>query len=97
MEQIKGAVEALLSRLKEKSRKNEFPKGSPEELIKKVFSRKEQEHVRFGYFRGGVLGISVESSSWIYYFNIKKEKLLAAVRAVSPAVKDIRFRIGEWQ
>jgi hypothetical protein len=95
MEQIKGTVEALLSQLKAKSQKNEFPKGSPEELIKKVFTRKEQEHVRFGYFRNGTLGIKVESSSWMYFFSIKKEKLLTAVRTVSPAVREIRFSIGE--
>jgi hypothetical protein len=95
MEQIKGTVEALLAQLKEKNRKNEFPKGSPEELLKQVFSRKEQQHIRFWYFRGGNLGIQVESSSWMYYFNIKKEKLLASVRKVSPSVKDIRFSIGE--
>ncbi|MDD2702990.1 MAG: DciA family protein [Candidatus Omnitrophica bacterium] len=95
MEQIKGTVESLLSRLEAKSQKNEFPRGSPEELLKKVFTRKEQEQVRFGYFRNGTLGIRVSSSSWMYYFNIKKEKVLAAVRSVSPAVKEIRFSLGD--
>ena len=96
MEQIKGTVEALLAQLKEKSQKSEFSKGGPEALLKKVFTKKELAHINFGYFRNGTLGIKVESSSWLYYFNIKKEDLLGRVRRQSSTVKDMRFSIGEW-
>jgi hypothetical protein len=95
MERIKGTVDALLAGLREKSLKNEFPEGSPELLLKNIFTKKELAHIKFGYFRSGTMGIKVEASSWLYYFSNKKEELLAQAQKRSPAVREIRFSIGE--
>ena len=73
------------------------PKDALELLLKKVLSKKELGHVKFRYFRKGVLGITVDSSVWLYQLNLQKQQLLTKVHKKSPAVEDMRFFIGETQ
>lgn len=94
MEPIKSTLEALLGSLKEKQKKN--PLGDPEALLKKTLTKKELGHIKFKYFKEGVLGLAVDSSSWLYKFSLQKNELLEKMRKNKGAVKDIRFRIGEF-
>jgi hypothetical protein len=70
-------------------------RDNPEELLKEIFSNKELAHVQFNYFKKGVLHIKVDSSSWLYYFNIHKNEAIEAAGKKSTLIKDIRFRLGE--
>ncbi|KPK96637.1 MAG: hypothetical protein AMJ95_13070 [Omnitrophica WOR_2 bacterium SM23_72] len=67
---------------------------APSAWLKKVLTKKELAHIRFNYFKKGVLGVWVDSSSWLYAFNLKKPDLLEKLRKVAGGIQDIRFRIG---
>jgi len=92
-ERIKDTVAAVLAGLTAKKRGVNFI--DPEAALKKALTKKELAHIRFNYFRHGLLGVSVDSSSWLYTLNLKKEKILQKLRPVLKEIKDIRMRIGE--
>lgn len=93
MELIKDIVSGLMRDLKNQK----SPQGNPCLLLKKVLTKRELGHVKFRYLRKGILGLAVDSSSWLYHLNLQKQELLAKIAMVkqSPAIKDIRFCIGE--
>lgn len=94
MENIKHTLKTVLEVLEAK--KEEFSGGSPEDLLQKTLSKKELMHIKFNYFKKGILGLSVDSSSWFYHLSLKKEALLAKLgRKSGGSIKDIRFRLGE--
>jgi len=65
-------------------------------LLRQALSRGEQRHAKLRYFKDGVVGVSVDSSVWLYHLNLKKEELLKTMREESATVvKDIRFHLGE--
>ncbi|MFH0827093.1 MAG: DciA family protein [Candidatus Omnitrophota bacterium] len=70
---------------------------APQAWLKKVLTKKELEHIKFNYFKKGVLGVWVDSSTWLYSFHLKKTKLLDKLHKVASGVQDIRFRIGVTQ
>jgi len=93
MEAIKVTVEAVLKRLSAK--KGASLGSDPEDWLKKLLTKKELEHIKFKYFKKGVLALNVDSSSWLYMLNIKKESLLKDLKKFSREAKDIHFRIGD--
>ena len=93
METIKDIVTDVIEGLKDKKRAQD----EPEVLLKRVLPKKELGHVKFRYLRKGVLGITVDSSTWIYQLNLQKSELLAKLGKKSKGIKDIRFYIGETQ
>ena len=62
--------------------------------MQEVFSKKELKHIEFDYFHRGILGIIVDSSTWLYHLNLKKEALLLQLNKRDALVKNIRFRLG---
>jgi hypothetical protein len=93
MELIKGTVVNVLESLKAK--KQALCGDDPRALLKKILTKKESQHIKFNYFKKGVLGLYVEGSSWLYSLNLRKEDLVTKLHKKSSAIKDIRFRIGE--
>ncbi len=93
MEAIKDTLINVMQRLKTK--KTGSGDDGPRLLLKKVLTKKELAHIKFNYFRKGVLSLYVDSSSWLYSFSLKKEGLLLGLNKKSGGIKDIRFRIGE--
>ncbi|MFA4889336.1 MAG: DciA family protein [Candidatus Omnitrophota bacterium] len=69
--------------------------NTPEAWLKKTLTKKELKHIKVKYFRKGILGLNVDSSSWIYTLNLKKEALLKKFQQCCAALKDIRFTLGE--
>jgi aspartate carbamoyltransferase catalytic subunit len=92
MEPIKETVASLMEGLKTKKQK--YFRDNPEELLKKVLTKKQLQHIKFKYFRKGILGISVDSSTWLYFLNLQKEDLLVKLSDKFAGIKDIRFSIG---
>jgi len=91
MDAIKDIITDLMQGLK-----NKKPlKDDPEAILKKVLSKKELGHVKFRYWRKGILGIAVDSSVRLYQLNLQKSQLLAKLGKKFPAIKDIRLYIGE--
>jgi len=93
MEAIKDTVANVLKKLSAK--KSDTQDDNPEEWLKKVLTKKELEHIKFKYFKKGLLGVSVDSSSWLYMLSLKKEGLLKGLRKCSGNIKDIHFSIGD--
>lgn len=91
METIKDVVADVIKGLTEK----QSAKDEPEFLLAKILSKKELRHVKFRYLRKGILGVNVDSSSWLYQLSLQKPVLLAKIGGKSKAIRDIRFYIGE--
>jgi len=90
MDTIKATVEDLIKKLEAKSAQ-EDPRG----WVNKFFSKKELAHLKISYYKEGVLGLSVDSSAWLYHFRLKKETLTEKLRKRhKDKIKDIRFRLG---
>jgi len=64
-------------------------------LLKKLLTKRELQHIKFNYFRKGILGISVDSSGWLYHLSLKKEGLLISLQKNLTDLKEIHFRLGE--
>lgn len=93
MEGIKDTVFSVIKALDDK-RRGQAGLG-PEEILKKVLTKKELGHIKVNYFKKGVVYVNVDSSSWLYQMNLHKERVLAKVKKDSAGIKDIRFRLGE--
>lgn len=86
MENIKETVKNVMQKL--------F-KDDPEVLLQKTLDKKDLKHIKFVYFKKGVLGINVDSSTWFYHLNLQKQDLLVKLGKKSSSIKDIRFHLGE--
>lgn len=95
MDSIKDVLGQYLEELHKKQLIRE--KDNPEVLLKKVLTKREIRHIKFNYFKAGVLGVFVDSSSWLYYFGVKKDALIKQMQQYSNIVKDIRFSLGEFR
>lgn len=95
MEKIKDTLASVMQEWEARSKR--ATRDNPELILGKVLSKKEKPHARFNYLRKGILGISVDSSAWLYNFNLKKEDLLVKLREYSPLIKEIRLRLGEFK
>ncbi len=93
METIKDTVKNVIQALEVK-KKSQLQAGNPQEWMGGLFSKKELRHIKFHYFRQGILGIQVDSSAWLYHLNLKKEDLLMRLDKKDAVVKNIRFRLG---
>ena len=93
MEPLKKTLDALMFGLAGK--KAGSPVVGPEQWLKKALTKKELQHIKVKYFSKGILGLSVDSSAWLYILSLKKEDLLNKLKQESPVVKNINLRIGE--
>lgn len=93
MERIKDTIQSVIQDLAEK--KKDPGRDDPHLWLQKTLTKRELEHIKLNYFKRGILGINVDSSSRLYDLNLQKEKLLSRLTSLSEAVKDIRFRLGE--
>jgi len=91
VEAIKDIVGDVIGKLQAKK----SAKDAPELLLKEALLKKESAHANFRYLRKGILGVTVDSSGWLYHLNLQKAGLLAKLGKKSKAIKDIRFYIGE--
>jgi len=93
VEQIKETVKNVLGALEAKQKPD--PQEKLKILLKKLLTKKEAKHIQFHYLKKGILHIKVDSSTWLYHVNLRKEDLLAKISKGFNAIKDIRFHIGE--
>ncbi len=93
MEPLKNTLDALMRGLSDK--KEGFSGAGPEQWLKKALTKKELRHIKVKYFSKGVLGLSVDSSAWLYILSLKKEELLNELKKENPGLKNINLRIGE--
>lgn len=93
MERIGETVERVMQGLGAKRKSKSGPDF--EGWLKKTLTKKELKHIKFHYFKQGMVNISVDSSGWLYQLSLKKRQILANLSRNSAAIKDIRFRLGE--
>jgi predicted nucleic acid-binding Zn ribbon protein len=93
MEAVKKTVKSVMGEW-DKRRKSALS-DEPWGLLKKALTKKELMHIKFNYFRGGILALNVDSSAWLYKLNLKKETFLAVLNKKSNNLKDIRLYLGE--
>lgn len=92
MEPIKDTVKNVMGLLEDK--KNLGPRVNPQDLVSQVLGKKRQRHIRFNYFKKGILDISVDSSPWLYQLNLEKRDLLQKLSKKAEEIKDIHFHVG---
>ena len=93
MEPIKDIVRQFMRDLT--TQKSGADEPLPSEWLKKVLTKRELAHIKFNYFKKGVLSVWVDSSSWLYSLNLRKADLLKQLGGLSRDIQDIRFRIGD--
>lgn len=93
MEAIKKIAQEVLEGLRRQQ--GGSAAGGAEAALKKILTKQEAKHIKFNYSKGGVISVNVDSSSWLYNFNLKKEYILGALKKECAGLKSIRFRIGE--
>lgn len=93
MEPIKETLSGLLKDIR--VRKDKTAEWTPEALAKKAFSGKESQHLQAGNLKNGILYIKVDSSTWLYYFNLHKKELLEKLSGAQSPVKDLKFSLGQ--
>ncbi len=93
MELIKDTIKAVFAKISQK-----HPLDSDEDpfgWLKKTLTKRELRHIKVDYFRSGILGVSVDSSSWLYYFNLNKKTLAEKILKHTDKLKEIHFYLGE--
>ena len=93
MELLKNTIDEFMRSLS--SKKTDSPDADPQGWIKKALTKKELGHIKVKYFSKGVLGLSVDSSAWLYILSLKKEELVDKLKKQNPGLKNIQFSIGE--
>jgi hypothetical protein len=93
MDKIKDVIEDVIRNLTAKTPQDK--KSDPQEWLKKALTKKELGHIKFHYFRKGILGLHVDSSVWMYSLSLKKERLLSRMRECNSEVEAIRLSVGD--
>ena len=90
---MKNTIDEVMRSLTLK--KTGFSGADPQECLKKALTKKELGHIKVKYFSKGVLGLSVDSSAWLYILSLKKEELMDKLKKQNLGLKNINFSIGE--
>jgi hypothetical protein len=93
MEPLKNTIDKIMAGLVTK--KNVSIDADPEQWLKKSLTKKELGHIKVKYFKKGILGLSVDSSVWLYALRLKKSELLSRLKKENSQLNDINLRIGE--
>ena len=95
MERISDTIQNVIQELTGK--KSADAGDTPEAWLKKALTKKELGHIKFHYFRKGVLGLITDSSTWLYSLNLKKTVLLNKFKQCSEEIQEVRFSIGDFK
>ena len=93
IEPIRDTIKTVFKNFGDK--RHRAKEEDPWHWLKNTLTKKELGHIKCNYFRKGTLGIGVDSSSWLYYFNLKKVELLSRLSKQSKKIKDIHLYLGE--
>jgi hypothetical protein len=94
MELIKDTITSVIHDLVAK-KSGAAADADPEGWVKKALTKKELRHIKVNYFKKGVLCLSVDSSAWLYNFNLQKSSLLARISKQSKTVENLKFYLGD--
>ena len=86
-------MDALLREISAKQKS--LSQEDPSVFLKKILTKKEIKHIKLNYFRKGILSFNVDTSVWLFQLNSQKENILKSLKTELPAIKEIRFYLGE--
>jgi len=92
MEAIKDTINVVMQGL---AQKKKIAGDDTRELLKKVLTKNELAHIKCNYFRKGILGILVDSSSVYYKLNLRKSGLIERLSKELAGIQDISLRMGD--
>lgn len=92
MEKIKETIYRVMHELDNKQKNPQTDAIGA--WLQKALSTKERKHISSYSEYKGILRFKVDSSSWIYHLNLKKEALLSGIRQCLPQIKAIRFSVS---
>jgi hypothetical protein len=93
METIKETISRLMHELGSRQKNSRSDEISA--WLENALSTKERKHISSCSEHKGALRLKVDSSSWIYHLNLKKETLLNGIRQHLPHITEIRFSISK--
>lgn len=93
-EHIKGIINDVISRIKEKGSKKKRAKIG--EYIAETLGEQSRRHVEVSGLRRGSLYISVDNSAWLQELSLMKEDLVNSinVKFKEDIVKEIKIRLN---
>jgi hypothetical protein len=94
MEAIKDIIPGVIGGWQTRD-KSSAVSGNPEAVLKKNLTKGQASHIKFQYFRKGILGLCVDSPGWLYKINLEKEALFSRVSKDLVGLKEIKLRLGE--
>lgn len=59
-----------------------------------ILGEKEKKHATISGLKGETLRVRVDSSAWLYQFNLKRDKILKALQKKGCEIKKVYFSIG---
>ena len=74
MDSLKHIVEDVLKDIKEKEASVKDRNALP--ILEKILNKKQIKHIRVHSFKKGVLKIEADSTSMIFYLNLKKKTII---------------------
>lgn len=66
-----------------------------QKIWEKSFNSKGLEHTKIVEFKEGTLFVNVDSSAWLFQCNLKKKKIVEAIKKDIPEINKIYFKIGK--
>jgi len=91
-EDIKNIINNVIKKIEKKG------PGKKEKIYKlwgDVAGEMAMAHSRPIGIKKGILTIEIDSSTWLYELNIRKNELLLGLKKEIEGLKDIRFKMGD--
>ena len=76
MEQIHITTKRLIKELKKKKHTTVKKENIFKNKLKLFLTKQEQKHIKYYTFQNSHITLNIDSSAWLYVFNLKKEQLL---------------------
>ena len=59
-----------------------------------IISGEEKKHAKINKIHEGILEITIDTSAWLYQFNLKRNNILKQLQNEIPEIKNIYFKLG---
>ena len=92
MDEIKNIVNDVIGKIS--SQKPE-QQSRIQNVWKKIVDQKGQQHSSIINFQDKRLIVNIDSSIWLFQFNLKRGKILKELQKEIPECENIIFRIGK--
>lgn len=92
MDNIKDILNQVVGQLAGRQR---IPSEKVERILQNILEKQELKHIKFVGQKEGNFLIHVDSPTWLYQMNMKKNRILERLKDEISEVKTISFKIGK--